>query len=314
LTLRGRQSIFTPADDGKAYAFLVEYTVPLGIPVTRLTGSGTLRGRVSDELTQAPLGDVVLYAGGATAVTDAAGEFLFPSLKPDVYAVQVDVAAAGVDRVTARPAPFLVTVLGGEVARLDIGVIPSASLSGEVTVFDERGGPSADTSRTAIAEAGKGSGLVVELTGSEGTLRRFTDNRGKFRFADIRPGEWVLRLLPEGLPEYHYIERDSIRLTLSPRGRVDTTFRVLPRKRRIQILEEGSLRQGGAPPVVKPAPMAPAPKAPGKKPPRRGIPAPGGKARGALAPSLRRSGTVISVVCWRVEVKAYRDVSPDVVD
>ncbi len=136
LTLRGRQSLFAPSAEGKQLAYLVEYSIPLSIPLTRLSGSGVLRGRVEDALTHEGVRNVVLYAGSATAVTDESGEFLFPSLKPDVYALSPDLASAGVDRVTTRPAPFLVTVLGGEESRLDIGVVRSASITGEIAIYE----------------------------------------------------------------------------------------------------------------------------------------------------------------------------------
>ena len=315
ITVRGRQGIFAPAGGGKDQAFLLEYAIPLSVPVTRLTGSGVVRGRVVDESTQRPLERVVLYAGGATAVTDDDGEYEFPSLKPDVYALQVDLGSAGVGRVTARPGPFLVTVLGGEEARLDIGVLPASSIAGEFAVYDFTEAARTDTTRGDIVKSGAASGILVELAGGGEVFRRFTDNRGRFRFDDLRPGTWVIRVSGEGLPEYHYMDRDSARFTLAPRARIDTTFRVLPRRRRIRILEEREIRQGWEPKKQVLPPALPAPKAPGTKPSRKGAgpnPAspPGGRPRGALAPSLRRSGSVISLVCWRAEVRACRDVSP----
>ena len=319
ITVRGRQSMFAPAADGKDQAFLVEYAIPLSIPVTRLTGSGALRGRVYDDSTHAALGNVVLYAGGATAVTDDAGEYIFPSLKPDVYAVQVDLGSAGVGRVTVQPAPFLVTVLGGEEARLDIGVVPSASVGGEITVYDFREGTAADTTGENVVQAGKATGVLLELAGKEGVFRRFTDNRGRFRFADLRPGDWVLRVSSDGLPEYHYNERDSVRFTLHPRDHSDAALRVLPKKRKIRILEQGTLREGAAPQIQKTAP-APAQKSPqrqvpAQKPPRRTAkPQAGGKSHSTLSPSLRLSRRVIMLACWRAEVRACRDVSSPNVD
>ena len=270
LSLRGRQSIFAPAAEGKQSDYLVEYRIPLSIPLTRLSGSGMLGGRVEDALTRTGIQSVVLYAGGATAVTDESGEYVFPSLKPDVYTVMPDIASAGVHRVTTRPAPFLVTVLGGEEARLDIGVIQSASVTGTISVYNFNDAAGADLAEGGLIERGKGSNLLVEMMGRDDTLRQFSDSRGRFQFSDLRPGDWVLRLAEGGLPEYHYIERDSLRLTLFPREARDTAFRVLPKRRNIQILQEGNLQGEPRPPAVGPPPkekernLAPVPG----KPPR----------------------------------------------
>ncbi len=268
LTLRGRQSLFAPSAEGKQVAYLVEYSIPLSIPLTRLSGSGVLRGRVEDALTREGVPNVVLYAGSATAVTDESGEFLFPSLKPDVYALTPDLASAGVDRVTTRPAPFLVTVLGGEESRLDIGVVRSASITGDITVYDFNESAAQDTARGEIIEKGKGSNVIVEIAGRDETLRRFTDNRGRFQFSDLRPGEWTVRVAGEGIPEYHYPERDSVRVTILPGEKKETPFRILPKKRIIRILQEGNIHRESRPPVVSPAPGSGAEiTVPGKKAP-----------------------------------------------
>ena len=319
ITVRGRQSIFAPAAEGKDQAFLLEYAIPLGVPLSRLTGSGVLRGRVVEEGTQGPISNVVLYAGGATAVTDDAGEYEFPSLKPDVYALQVDLGSAGVGRVTVRPAPFLVTVLGGEEARMDIGVVPASSLAGEFTVYEFTEAARLDTNRGDVIPSGEASGLLVELSGAGGVFRSFTDSRGRFRFNDLRPGTWTIRVSTDALPAYHYIDRDSVRFTLVPRSHIDTTFRVLPKRRIIRILEEGAIRKGWGPNVAAPSPAAPPPKTLHAKPPRPGVkpgagPSSGKKLRGGLAPWLRMSRREIRLACWRVEVRACRDASPGVAE
>ena len=254
-SLRGRQSIFAPSAEGKQTDYLIEYRIPLTIPLTRLSGSGILRGIVEDALTRTGIQNVVMYAGGATAVTDESGEYMFPSLKPDVYAVMPDLASAGVHRVTTRPTPLLVTVLGGEEARLDVGVIQSASVAGTITVYDFSDAAGAERMEGRLIERGKGTNVLVEMRGRDDTLRQFSDSRGRFQFSDLRPGDWVLHLTEEGIPEFHYAERDSVRFTLFPGEARDTTFRVLPRKRNIQILQEGNLQRETRPPGVTPVPV-----------------------------------------------------------
>jgi len=289
LTLRGRQSLFSPSAEGKQVAYLVEYSIPLSIPLTRLSGSGVLRGRVEDALTRDGVRNVVLYAGSATAVTDEDGDFLFPSLKPDVYAITPDLASAGVDRVTTRPAPFRVTVLGGEESRLDIGVVRSVSIAGEITIYDFNESAAQDAARGEIIENGKGSGIIVEISGPDETLRRFTDNRGRFQFSDLRPGEWTVHIPEEGIPEYHYPERDSVRVIVLPGERKEALFKLLPIKRKIRILQEGNIHGESRPPVVHPAPASGA----GVTVPRKHHPsAPGlkkGHSKGKKAPHRKKS-------------------------
>ena len=108
----------------------------------------------------------------------------------------------------------------------------------------------------------------MEIAGRDETLRRFTDNRGRFQFSDLRPGEWTVRVAGEGIPEYHYPERDSVRVTILPGEKKETPFRILPKKRIIRILQEGNIHRESRPPVVSPAPGSGAEiTVPGKKAP-----------------------------------------------
>ncbi|HMK39093.1 MAG TPA: hypothetical protein VK569_07110, partial [Bacteroidota bacterium] len=76
----------------------------------------------------------------------------------------------------------------------------------------------------------------------------------RFQFADLRPGDWILRVSGENLPEYHYLERDSVQLSVIPGERSQIALRVLPRRRKVQILQEGNIRREGEPPRVSPPP------------------------------------------------------------
>ena len=73
------------------------------------------------------------------------------------------------------------------------------------------------------------------------TLRRLTDRRGRFIFEDVRPGKWTLKVYEAGLPEYHYLEQNTFTFELKPGGKEEVLVRVLPKVRRIEIIEEGEI-------------------------------------------------------------------------
>ena len=77
------------------------------------------------------------------------------------------------------------------------------------------------------------------MTDGRQTLRRVTDEKGRFWFEELQPGRWTLKVDKERLPEYHYCEREQFDFELSPGGGETLDIRVLPRKRTVRIIQEG---------------------------------------------------------------------------
>ncbi len=82
-------------------------------------------------------------------------------------------------------------------------------------------------------------GILVEIARDDEVMRTLTDNEGRFAFLAIRPGTWKFKVYDHNIPEYHYIETPEMDIVLPPGGEEEITVKVLPRKRRIQMIEEG---------------------------------------------------------------------------
>jgi len=66
-----------------------------------------------------------------------------------------------------------------------------------------------------------------------------TDDEGKFTFMELRPGTWKFKAYDYNIPAYHYIQNPEMEITLLPGEKKDITVKVVPKKREIEILEEG---------------------------------------------------------------------------
>ncbi len=285
LTLRGRQSIFKPSFDRKEIAYLAEYMIPIGIPVARSTVAGQIVGRVMDSEKGTGVPNVLVYAGGATALTDRNGEYFFPSLKPEKYFIQVDMASVGLNRVTLQQLPYEMAIAGGEESRFDISLSRSVTVSGTVLMFGSKEQAANDTTQPTLVELGGHPNVVLELASGDDVNRRVTDNRGRFTFANMRPGHWTLRIIEGNLPQNYYFDKEAVEFNVAPGQAAEQTFKALPKKRRIQIISQGVTIAVSpekakvtqpvpdkkiaepAPPVVKPAePVTPRPRRVGKPP------------------------------------------------
>jgi hypothetical protein len=243
-------------------ALMVQYTIPLGLAVCPKKSVGSVKGHIYDQESQNPIGDVILRLNGLAAVTNTAGDFTFPSVKPGSHYLNIDTASIGMDRIPSRKMPMELTVEGGEKTQVDIPVTQAARLSGGVVVYSYRSNKSKMTLKGKCADAdanvpyyvvGTGScnatdaelvedyGLantIVELKNSSEIRRTVTDNQGRFEFEELRPGKWILKIHGDNLPECYYFEKDTFEVELVRGQKGEIWAKVLPQKRHIRIITE----------------------------------------------------------------------------
>ena len=65
---------------------------------------------------------------------------------------------------------------------------------------------------------------------------------GAFAFTGLRPGTWTVRIYPEDLPHYYFLEAEESRVDLAAGDEAHLELRILPRQRRINIMDEGDIR------------------------------------------------------------------------
>lgn len=232
IAVRGRQSIL--ADPAlREVAYVLQYSVPLSIPVAHRTSAGQVRGRVLGEQGKG-FANVLVNIGSAAAVTDANGEFYFPSLTPGRHYLILDKASVGLEFVTRQPMPMALDVRGGDEIRVTLDITKSSTVSAalELYAFEEK-----DTSGSSVTFAGPHTGMTIELTSGQETLRRIADNRGQVVFNDLRPGVWTIRPVGE-LPRFHAYEQEVFEINVGPGKHQEVRFRILPRRRSIRILQD----------------------------------------------------------------------------
>jgi hypothetical protein len=266
--LRGRHTALRNSLHRKDTAFLFEYQIPVGIPIARRSRIGIVSGVVTDRETGEPIENVIIRINGSTAVTDRRGRYIFPSLKPGEYYLTVDRAGIGLDRITAQKLPLFLSIRGGDEQQISLQVTRRAELSGRVIVYEESEGEytyrlgvqvngdrkprsdipvfsNKDDKQTTtqdrirlIASRGLG-GVVVEISNGDEVQRRVAERDGSFDFNELRPGRWNIRVYDSGLPPNHQIGELPSVIELDPGEKKILEIPVLPKKRRIRMLQEG---------------------------------------------------------------------------
>ncbi len=267
-SLRLRNSDRTAASET---AIQLSYTIPFGIPIARKKNLGSIYGRVYDaESPEKPgIPRVVVTANGATAVTDGSGRFTFHTVAAGPCSVSIERNSIGLDRVTAARLPMVVEVAEGKPADVEIGVLRSARLRGKLSLleFQPEKADRPDQSAVFVSAPGRSDGVVspdgkpVEVGGlgdvllgftrqetpqtaatEKEVLRLVTDRDGEFSLGDLRPGLWDVKVYDYNLPAFHYIDQPEFSIELTPGGEVSLPINVLPRLRRIQMIERDTIR------------------------------------------------------------------------
>jgi len=255
ISARGRHTLYSRnSDQEDETAFIVEFTLPFGMPVGRKKSVGMLEGYVQDQETGQPIPNAILRLSGATAVADSHGEFTFPALKPGTLYLNIDSASIGLERIPVQKTPLKVDIEGGKETSIKIGITKSAVLKGRVIVYRfakedtlqkeravHKGKDIAvpENTETELIEVYGLANALLEFKSEVETWRVLTDRKGRFSFDDVRPGQWTLAVHADNLPEYHYFEKDTFEIELAPGEKKEILIRVLPRKRTIRIIEEG---------------------------------------------------------------------------
>ncbi|MFH1452364.1 MAG: hypothetical protein ABIH00_00050 [Armatimonadota bacterium] len=235
----------------QASYYLVYTTSWDGVPVGKKTSVGAIKGRVFDGQKEGhpPIKDVILTTSGVTAMTDANGEFTFPAVPPGEQSLYILQKTIGYGRVAEQEAPVTINVKGGEISNIDIPIVNSCDIKGIVAVI-----PKADMAPGEKDDKDKGlyvvgsgkeqkikgwPGVLVEASSGKEVIHQITDARGTFNFTGLRPGKWSIFAYAKKLPEFHYMEKNEFDFELKPGDTKEIEIRIIPKIRRIRIIEEG---------------------------------------------------------------------------
>jgi hypothetical protein len=217
--------------------------MPLSLPVSRKRSIGMLQGRLCDASKGRASGvaRVVFQIGEQFAVTDEAGRFEFPALKPGAYELRVVPDSLGPRRAMATPLPMKVNLRPAETTRVELAATPACSVSVRVTRYAFADGGALSTSG-ALREAGGEEAVAVELSNGRDLWRAQTDRTGDASFDRLAGGNWHLRVAGSGLPALHSIENPERVLTIQPGENRQVALRVLPQRRTLRLLDRGTIR------------------------------------------------------------------------
>jgi len=239
LKLEARHRVFAEVDG--ITSILMSYTVPFGIPIGLKDDIGVVTGRVFDDGDPSNgYSDILLSIGGSTAVSGGNGKFIFPALKTGKYYIWMDTSSLGFGRVTVRKTPIPIEISGGSKQSIDIAVTTAAVLKVKALKYRPAKGAAIlfGATKKKTVEDGPVANMFITLKREDQLIRRATDNEGIVTFRNLRPGKWKIIATPLKLTGLQYLERSEWEIDFKPGVEQDILVKVLPKFRKLIILDD----------------------------------------------------------------------------
>ncbi|MDD2613042.1 MAG: hypothetical protein PHR38_09665, partial [Bacteroidales bacterium] len=195
----------------KEFSLQLRYTYMLNIPISKKKDIGSLTGKIINHGVE-KVGGIRLNLNGIITITDKEGNFKFPMIKVGTYMLTTDESSFGLNAITEIQGPYWVTIKPGKETHFELAMTKSASIEGKLVIQeDERSG---EKGFYPIKE--EIDKLIIEASNSKETYRVLSGRDGSFRFEDLRPGNWQVKVYTNGIPQGYLLVNDQFKLDLLP--------------------------------------------------------------------------------------------------
>jgi hypothetical protein len=184
---------------------------------------------------------LVLGLAGTQALTGERGNFRFFPLSPGDYVLRIQNLPSCYVPLILMPIP--IHLEAGIVKEVVIPVLRGAIVTGQLTVSSEKQVEALSiegSGREAPVVAGGGlPGILVKISGEYDTYYQVSNADGRFQFDRLRPGHWTLKIYPDRLPRYYYLEQDTFDFDVGAGEERDILVKVFVKRRTILLLHQG---------------------------------------------------------------------------
>jgi len=185
---------------------------------------------------------LVVGLAGTQAVTGERGNFRFFPLSPGDYVLRIQNLPSCYVPLILMPIP--IRLEAGIVKEVVIPVMRAAMVTGQLAVSSEGQVETLSiegSGREASVVASEGlPGILVKISGDYDTYYQVSNADGRFQFDRLRPGRWIVKIYPDRLPRYYYLEQDTFDFDVGAGEERDMLVKVFVKRRTILLLHQGT--------------------------------------------------------------------------
>lgn len=224
----------------------VAYSLPFEVPIGRKADTAIVSGKILEATTRLPVKGALLRLDGLAAIADAEGAFVFYVAHTGSEFLFLDPSSIAEGLVPMADMPMELKLEKGKGSTVEILLAKGCSISGKASGFgfkdssgafvrsDLQDGSGTTRQREKLFDLG---GLIIEISNGGQRLRKLTGADGSFRFQDLRPGRYSVRVIGGKLPERFRLESDSVEVELSGGSASIVEFRAIEEQRSIKMQE-----------------------------------------------------------------------------
>lgn len=175
-----------------------------------------------------PLKDLIVSIKGVSVSTNERGEYRFSPLVPGLYQLRVENIPAG--WMSEKKLPLLVEVKAGRIKKVNIPLVRSAVVQGQVYQDTNRNGKKDPDERgVALVRV-----IVQDAYGKK--WGSFTDNLGQFEIYELFPGDYEVYPDPKWLPKNMKLTTSKlVKIKIGPGEIKKCWFGIAPPRKKIII-------------------------------------------------------------------------------
>jgi len=235
ISLSANYNLIKNSLDTKEYNVQLRYTHTINIPVSKKKNLGSVTGKIINHGVEKVSG-LRINMGGSATITDKDGNFKFPMLPVGSHILGIDVSNLELNTITEIPGPILIAVEPGKIIHYEIALTKSGSIAGHIVIQeDERAGQ-----KGFIPVKEQIDKLIIEANNGSEVFRIYTNRDGTFRFEDLRPGNWQVKVYPKGLPLGYQLITGTFNIALS--SGEDEKIDIMIKKKARQIQFQTTLK------------------------------------------------------------------------
>lgn len=238
LNLMANYNLIKNTLNNKEYNLQLRYVHILNVPIAKKKNMGSVKGQITNHGVEKVEG-IQVNLNGMCAITDKDGNFKFPALPIGEYVLNINPSTVNMNVVTEMPGPIKILVEPSKITTFECPLTTTGQIAGRMRIEeDERA-----NQKGYIPVKDNIEKLIVEATNGSDMFRIYTDKDKGFRFDDLRPGKWKVKIYTKGLPLGYKMLSDNFEIELAS-GKHEFIDVVIQKKaRQIQFQSTNSNRK-----------------------------------------------------------------------
>ncbi len=225
--VNARQIIQRNTINDRDFFFSAKYIYEFGIRLEPKPPTGNVYGQILRRNNVNTKGIIVLL-NGKTAITDAEGRFHFKRMRPGKYPIMLDPSTLGLHEMLADSALPVVEVLPEANQQIALTLIQSGAIIGSIE-FKKEANPAKLISLKTI------DNLMLEVSNGQEIRRTFTNEAGEYKFGDLKPGTWKVKVLKADLDRHLKIAQTNFTIDIQEGKAAYLPIVIQKKKRTIQF-------------------------------------------------------------------------------